>query len=434
MPGLGAADADRLADQLGDLPLAIAQAAAFMAETGMAAAQYLALLRKRAGQLLDQGVPGSYPRSLAATTQLIADRLTREDLAAAQLASLCAFLAPEPIPADLFTSAAADLPEELAARAADPLAWGQTLAPLSRRSLVRIDHGSLQMHRLTQVILRDHLAPEQASVIRACAEAILAASNPGDVLDPGTWPRWALLIPHLLAQDLAAATSPALRSLACGACWCLITHGDTRTGYHLARDLRHRWRELSGDDDEDDENVRLITLDLDLALREMGRYAEARNLAEDALTRYSPTLGEDHRDTLSFASSLATSLRELGEVQAARDLDQGTLERRRRNLGEDDSATLRSARHLAIDLRLLGEAQAARDLDEVILARCRQALGKDHPDTLRCAANLAGDLHALVLAATLSAHDSAWLGVHDPARLGEQLAWGRGPLARTRGV
>ena len=32
-----------------------------------------------------------------------------------------------------------------------------------------------------------------------------------------------------------------------------------------------------------------------------------------------------------------------------------------------------------------------------------------------------------VLAATLSAHDSAWLGVHDPARLGEQLAWGQGP-------
>ena len=41
VPGLGAADADRLADELGDLPLAIAQAAGFMAETGMPAAEYL---------------------------------------------------------------------------------------------------------------------------------------------------------------------------------------------------------------------------------------------------------------------------------------------------------------------------------------------------------------------------------------------------------
>ena len=39
MAGLGAADADRLADQLGDLPLAVAQAAGFMAETGMPAAR-----------------------------------------------------------------------------------------------------------------------------------------------------------------------------------------------------------------------------------------------------------------------------------------------------------------------------------------------------------------------------------------------------------
>ena len=73
--GLGEADADRLAAELGDLPLAIAQAAGFMAETGMPAAEYLELLRTRAGQLLDQGAPGSYPRSLAAATQLIADRL-----------------------------------------------------------------------------------------------------------------------------------------------------------------------------------------------------------------------------------------------------------------------------------------------------------------------------------------------------------------------
>jgi hypothetical protein len=122
--GLGAADADRLGAELGDLPLAVAQAAGFMTETGMPAAVYLDLLASRAGTLLDQAAPGSsYPRSLAAVTRLAADRLDREDPAAAQLASLCAFLAPEPVPDDLFTSAPSELPGELAARAADPLAW-----------------------------------------------------------------------------------------------------------------------------------------------------------------------------------------------------------------------------------------------------------------------------------------------------------------------
>jgi hypothetical protein len=70
---------------------------------------------------------------------------------------MCAFLAPEPIPADLFTCAASVLPGDLAARVADPLAWAQTLARLARQSLARIDRRGLQMHRLTQAILRDRL-------------------------------------------------------------------------------------------------------------------------------------------------------------------------------------------------------------------------------------------------------------------------------------
>ena len=128
---------------------------------------------------------------------------------------MCAFLAPEPIPEDLFTGAVSVLPGELAARAADPLAWRQTLAHMTRQSLARIDHRGLQMHRLTQAILRDRLTPAGAAATRKCTEAILAASNPGDPPNPVTWPRWARLMPHVLAADLAATDSPALRELAC---------------------------------------------------------------------------------------------------------------------------------------------------------------------------------------------------------------------------
>ena len=131
---------------------------------------------------------------------------------------MCAFLAPEPIPEDLFTGAAGELPGELAARAADPLAWRQTLAQLTRQSLARIDQRGLVMHRLTQAILRDRLTPDQAAATRERTEAILAASDPGDPDNPATWPRWARLMPHLLAADLAATDNPALRWMACNAC------------------------------------------------------------------------------------------------------------------------------------------------------------------------------------------------------------------------
>ena len=96
------------------MPLAVAQAAGYLPGSGMSAGAYLELLRTRAAEILDLGKPVPYPRSLAAATQLSFDRLADQDLAAAQLISVCAFLAPEPIPQELFTTAAAELPEPLA--------------------------------------------------------------------------------------------------------------------------------------------------------------------------------------------------------------------------------------------------------------------------------------------------------------------------------
>jgi transcriptional regulator with XRE-family HTH domain len=384
-------DANRLAAELGDLPLAIAQAAGFIADTGTLAGQYLGLLQTQAGQLLDRGAPGSYPRSLAAATALIADRLSGHDPAAAELASLCAFLAPEPIPDYLFTGAAGVLPGELAARAADPLAWRQTLASVSRQSLARIDHRGLQMHRLTQAILRDRLSRARAAATRRCTEAILAARDPGDPPDPGTWAGWAQLMPHLLAADLAATDNPALRELVRRACWYLIERGDALTARDLMSSLRQRWRDRLG---ADHQHTLMAGHYLAWALWELGRYAESRDLNRDTLERHRSVLGEDHPDTLNSAHNLAMDLRMLGDARAARDLDQDTLERRRHLLGHNHPDTLKSASNLAADLRALGEARAARDLDQDTLERRRHVLGHNHPDTLSSGHTLALDLPA----------------------------------------
>ena len=392
VPRLTEADANRLAAELGDLPLAIAQTAGFIADTGTPASQYLGLLQTQAGQLLDQGTPGSYPRSLAAAAALIADRLSDQDPAAAELASLCAFLAPEPIPEFLFTGAAGALPGELAARTANPLAWRQTLANVSRQSLARVDHRGLQMHRLTQAILRDRLTLARASAMRRCTEAILAASDPGDPPDPGTWTRWAQLMPHVLAADLAATDNPALRELVRRAAWYLIERGDARTARDLMSNLRQQWRDRLG---ADHPHTLMAGHYLAWALWELGRYAESRDLNRDTLERHRNVLGEDHPDTLNSAHNLAMDLRMLGEARAARDLDQDTLERYRRSQGWDHLNTLRSASALAGDLRALGEARSARDLDQDTLERRRLVLGPDHPNVLSSGHNLAMDLRML---------------------------------------
>jgi len=390
--GLPEGDADRVAAALGDLPLAIAQAAGYLAETGMPAGEYADLVGSRAAQLLEEGRPSSYPRSLAAVTVLTLDRLRGQEPAAAEVAGVCAFLAPEPVPAEWFTGAGGQLPAGLAGKAADPVAWRQVLGRVSRSTLARVDPDGLLMHRLTQAIIRSCLPPEQATAARARAEAILAASNPGDTDAPGTWPAWARLLPHLLTLRPAATSNPGLRNLALSAARYLIVRGDPRSGHDLASRLYRQWGERLGPDD-------LQTLSagyaLAFALREMGRSGDARRVSEDTLARCRRTVGEDHPGTLASATGLALDLRALGETQAAWELNEDTLARYRRTLGEDHPSTLNSANNLANDLRALGETQAARELDEDTLTRKRRVLGEDHPSTLASANNLANDLRAL---------------------------------------
>jgi len=385
-------DADRVAAALGDLPLALAQAASYLAETGMPAGEYVTLVGPRAAQLLGEGRPSSYPRSLAAVTVLALDRLAGQDPAAAEVAGVCAFLAPEPVPSEWFPGAAAELPAGLADKVADPVAWRQVLGRVSRSALARTSEGGLLIHRLTQAIIRSCLPPERAAATRVLAEAILVASSPDETDVPGAWPAWARLLPHLLALDPAATSNPAMRNIACDAARYLIVRGDARSGHDLASRLYRQWGERLGPDDPQTLSAGHA---LSFALRQIGRSRDARQVSEDTLARYRRVLGEDHPDTLASATGLAGDLRALGETQAARELDEDTLARCRRVLGEDHPDTLASANDLASDLRALGETQAARELDEDTLARYRRVLGEDHPYTLNSANNLADDLRAL---------------------------------------
>ncbi|MGH3940011.1 MAG: hypothetical protein ACRDTG_15545 [Pseudonocardiaceae bacterium] len=82
VPALSAPDAAWVAATLDNLPLALAQAAAYLAETGLSAEEYLRLLDTRAAELLADDAPMGYSVSLAASWQVVFDRLAFDDPAA----------------------------------------------------------------------------------------------------------------------------------------------------------------------------------------------------------------------------------------------------------------------------------------------------------------------------------------------------------------
>ncbi len=100
LPELTEDKAGRVAEELVDLPLALAQAGAHLADTATGVRDYLTLLAGRTTELLAQGASVSYPVSLAASVQIALDRLVAQSPAALQLLTLAAYLAPEPIPLD----------------------------------------------------------------------------------------------------------------------------------------------------------------------------------------------------------------------------------------------------------------------------------------------------------------------------------------------
>ncbi len=440
VPRLSAPDATQIAEAVDNLPLAVAQAAAYLHETGLPADEYLRLLHTRAAELLADDAPTGYSVSLAASWHVAFDRLTDDEPAALELLTLCAHLAPEPIPFTLFTAHTDALPDGLGAVVGDPLAFARLTRLLRTRSLTRLETTSVQLHRLVQAILRNRSADETAEPDMAVAAVtLLRAAVPPDPWDnPGTWPHWRRLLPHVLT---ATDTSRALDHAGDDVAWLLNNaatylqrrgepavslplferalqlrrgmlgqqHPDTLTSarslalnlralgqYELARRLNEdtlvRSRRVLGEEHPDTlTSANNLALDL-WALRQ---YEAARRLVQDILTRRRRLLGEDHPDTLTSASNLAANLRGLGHYEAARRLDEDVLTRRRRVLGEEHPDTLMSARNLASNLRRSGQYEAARRLDEDTLARQQRVLGQEHPDTLRSANSLAANLRGL---------------------------------------
>ncbi len=203
-----AAQATALARELGFLPLALEQAAAYIAERKLTLAGYLKEWHSQHEKVVtwfDSRV-SHYPASVAVTWQTSFDRLTGP---ARRLLERLAWLGPEPIPEPLLEVAVPDLPE--ADATPDP---HDALVDLATYSLVTraADAPTFTVHRLVQDVTRRSLAndPGQGPLNEALRWVNAAfVGNPQDVR---TWPTLDPLAPHARAvvsfADAAGITDP----------------------------------------------------------------------------------------------------------------------------------------------------------------------------------------------------------------------------------
>jgi hypothetical protein len=347
--------ASDIAEVLGDLPIAVTQAARFLADTGITPSDYRAdVERGRSHEGLS---------TLAAAIRISYRRLAGSDPSAG-LARLCAVLGPAPIRLSW-------LEDALGADSASEM--GQIFQPLARLGLARASSapGWIVVHRAIQAAIRAMLSPHEYAEERRRAEQMLVSVPPGPPDDPASWPEWANVLPHLLAVDAAQCSEISLREMICNGVDYVLLRGDTRASLSLAEGLRELWVGRFGTDDR---HVLRVAHLLSSAYYHDGQYEAALVLDQENLDRRRATLGPDHLDTLMSANGLAVTLSALGRSAEARDLHLDTLERLTRTLGADHHQTLRTAYNLAGQFRALGDLDLARQLGEDTLARRRAGL------------------------------------------------------------
>jgi len=391
VPGSVDDDSNRLAEELGDLPLALEQAGALQAETGMSVAEYLDLLGSEARKLLAENRPSDYPVPVAAAWSLAMARLRDQMPFALELLRRCAFFGPEPIPRDLLQRGRYVLDSPLREALGDPIIVSRAMRELGRYALARIDNNrkTIQVHRLIQKLLRDELAEDEKEIVRHEVHLLLAAADPGDPEEPENWPKYHELLAHLEPSEVAESQDAEARRLVQKVIDYLYFVGD----YTTCLTQIDRASKRRGDIGEVDRDVLIMLGQRAMVLWALGRYGEAAEIRQGILDRAQEVLGPDDEYTLHTTNGYGADLRSRGDFAGALLLDEELLERHRRVLGPDHPNTYMVTHNLAIDCCLTGDYRRARAIDEQNYQDRRDLYGRDdNPWVLTSLAAIARDM------------------------------------------
>ena len=397
------AGARAVAEELGYLPLALAQAAAVIAVQHLSYGSYLDKLRGMpVGVLLTPVEAGQYPHGVAAAVLLSLEsvRIADDTGVCSAVMNLVAVLSPAGVRRALVQEAArqgllggggrgSELGSDVADRALGRLA-GASLLTFS------VDGSSVSAHRLVMRVIRERLAAD-GSLTAVCAGATALLDGLARSLSQ-TWhhdmPAARDLVEQITALAESCTECPAESDLERRRMelrwWALRflidLHESPAQAIMIGERLLADQEEALGPDDYDTLATRNS---LAIAYQRAGRITDAITLAQQTLAATERTLGRDHPETLAARGNLGIAYHEAGRTAEAITVQEQTLAVMERVLGPDDPATLKSRSNLAAAYRKAGRTAEAITVQEQTLAARERILGPDHPDTLGSRGNLA---------------------------------------------
>lgn len=417
-----ATEVAELVNELGNLPLAISQAAAFITENSMDPSQYLEAFKSDVSLVQDLlsedlGDPRRYAdseSSILSTWKLSFDQISKQHPRAAEILSLMAVLDRNAIPKSLLMKDRE--------RALD---FTLALGVLQAFSLIVAEKDAkFGLHRLVQIStqrwleLQNTLSHWQKTALRAMSEHFPLGHYEN-------WRQCEALSPHaqvVIGYDIQTDSCLVERAKVLHN---LARFDDQQSRYHLAHErftevITIRKRVLGLEDLATLESICMYGQ----VLFHESKYSDAESALRESLALRERLLGAEHPDivmnlghlaevvrgqrrydeaeaiylrtlegkkdqldddliAMKNMDNLGSVLRDAGRLDEAEEWVRRALNARVRVSGQDSLLTIGSVSHLALILRLMGNLEGAEIMNKRALAGFEKSLGREHHYTLR---------------------------------------------------
>ncbi|KAA8894431.1 hypothetical protein FN846DRAFT_819409 [Sphaerosporella brunnea] len=383
-----------LLNLLENLPLAIAQAAAYIRETGTDIPKYLEIFKeceRNQHDLLGEALPNvtgnerDSSRAVTTTWKITVDRIQQENPQSIQLLGLMSFLSPEEISEEMLTGAPF-------LKDMRPVPLKKAFALLLNFALLyRLESSNYRLHRLVSFSIRELLNledPQRGHELLETAVKLIVQCFPEDISGNMT------KCTHLLSHAITSLGHVSRYNLKFPSLWSLQNdvgrvfseNGDNSGALKWYQRAMDGYEKTLGRDHASTLNT---VNNMASAFDDQGKYDKALEWYQRALDGYEKTLGRDHPSTLDTVDNMAIVFRRQGKYDKALEWHQRALDGKEKTPRRDHPSTLVTVNNMAIVFHSQGEYDKALVWYQRALHGREKTLGRDHPSTLDTVNNTA---------------------------------------------
>lgn len=382
------AEAVKIVTELGFLPLAIEQAAAYIREASNDIFTFLQMYKLHRKELHKRMPSGNwdYESSVATTWQLAFGVIENENPHAAKLLQLFAFLNPDLILIEFLQAGVEGLFDDLRELVLCQLDFQEALFVLERFSLIKRTHDGIIIHRLVQTVIKDNLTESDICCLWNATIGLCHAAFPEPNLESHV--RCRRLQDQVSTLLYAPATENSIQLGEILDRVGLFLQEDGK--YKEAQDFHSKAVLIFSAVLEKNNPVFLTAMhNIQRTCHYNGKFEEAVKVGEDNMKTRIAVLGVEHLDTLASMDCLACTYQGQGRLGDAQKLLEQCLELKLQVLGQKHPDTLVSMKNLAWTYQSQGRLVDAQRLQERCFEIQVEVLGENNPMTLKSQSNLA---------------------------------------------